>query len=375
MYSPYSHKLNFLNKVNNPIIYHNNGSIIVQLPYKMCINEVAIKQIEVIREKCKAIKPVVIIWCTAYNHERYLKDTLEGFIKQTTDFPFVAIVHEDFSTDVTADILKDYTQKYPDIIFPIFEKENQYSKADGSLERIMDEVSKATGAKYVALCEGDDYWIDPLKLQKQVDFLENNPDYGLVHSNVYESFWYDDFKSINFRKRKIPEGLVYKELLKRNFLYTLTVLFRSELMEILKNEVYPLPYLDRILWICFSRHTKFHYIDECLGVYRTVKNSATHGDYGDFLRWDENSTHALMAFLTKNNTQKNEIDEFYLSRCRRLLKYSSLSNNKKKAKEYWNYIKEFGSPSFLDIGYFFWGKLGMAAIIHKGIKHIKRYKF
>lgn len=110
---------------------------------------------------------MVSIRCTVYNHEPYLRDCLEGFIMQKTNFRIEAIVHDDASTDGSATIIKEYAEKYPDIIKPIYEVENQYSKHNGSLERIMNEACKG---KYIAFCEGDDYWIDPLKLQKQVDF-------------------------------------------------------------------------------------------------------------------------------------------------------------------------------------------------------------
>lgn len=116
---------------------------------------------------------MVTIRCCAYNQEPYIRECLEGFVMQQTNFRFEAIVHDDASTDGTAAIIREYAEKYPDIIKPILETENQYSKGDGSLGRIMNEH---THGKYVAYCEGDDYWIDPLKLQKQVDFLEEHPE-------------------------------------------------------------------------------------------------------------------------------------------------------------------------------------------------------
>ena len=122
---------------------------------------------------------LVAIHCLVYNHEPYLRDCLEGFVMQQTNFPFVAIVHDDASTDGSAAIIREYEEKYPDIIKPIYETENQWRKPDGSLGRIMNAAIDATGAKYVAMCEGDDYWTDPLKLQKQVDFLENHPEYSM----------------------------------------------------------------------------------------------------------------------------------------------------------------------------------------------------
>lgn len=119
---------------------------------------------------------MVTIRCLVYNHEPYIRQCLEGFVMQKTNFRFEAIVHDDASTDNTATIIREYAEKYPDIIKPIFETENLYSKRNGSLSRIMKEH---THGKYVAICEGDDYWIEPLKLQKQVDFLEAHPNYSM----------------------------------------------------------------------------------------------------------------------------------------------------------------------------------------------------
>lgn len=127
-------------------------------------------------EQCSKEPLMVTIRCITYNHEPYIRQCLEGFVMQKTNFRFEAIVHDDASTDGTADIIREFADKYPDIIKPIFETENQYSKHDGSIRRIMDAH---THGKYVAICEGDDYWIDPLKLQKQVDFMEAHLEYTL----------------------------------------------------------------------------------------------------------------------------------------------------------------------------------------------------
>ena len=120
--------------------------------------------------------PLVTIRCLVYNHEPYLRQCLDGFVMQKTNFPFEAIVHDDASTDRSAEIIREYAEKYPNIIKPIFETENLYSKHDGSIRKVMYEHTKG---KYVAICEGDDYWIDPYKLQKQVDILESNTNIGL----------------------------------------------------------------------------------------------------------------------------------------------------------------------------------------------------
>lgn len=120
--------------------------------------------------------PLVSIRCLVYNHEPYLRQCLDGFVMQKTTFPFEAIVHDDASTDGSAAIIREYAEKYPHIIKPIYETENQYRK--GRVGRIVNDAMHPN-SKYVAFCEGDDYWTDPEKLQIQVDFLESHPGYTM----------------------------------------------------------------------------------------------------------------------------------------------------------------------------------------------------
>lgn len=115
----------------------------------------------------------VSVLCTAYNHEKYIKQCLDGFISQKADFVFEVLINDDASTDGTAKIIKEYEDKYPDIIKPIYQTENQHSKR---IKITSDILFPRAKGKYIALCEGDDYWTDPYKLQKQVDALEKNPD-------------------------------------------------------------------------------------------------------------------------------------------------------------------------------------------------------
>lgn len=115
---------------------------------------------------------MVSICCLAYNHERYIRKCLDGFLMQECDFRFEVLIHEDASTDHTAEIIREYEEKYPDVIKPIYQTENQYSKKIGIGKTY--QYPRARG-KYIAWCEGDDYWTDPQKLQKQVDALETNP--------------------------------------------------------------------------------------------------------------------------------------------------------------------------------------------------------
>lgn len=125
---------------------------------------------------------MVSIICNAYNHEAYIADALKGFVMQQTTFPFEILVHDDASTDNTARIIREYEERYPHLINAIYETENQYSKHDGSLGRI--QFGRAKG-EYFALCEGDDYWTDPLKLQKQYDAMEQNPQVDMCAHQAY----------------------------------------------------------------------------------------------------------------------------------------------------------------------------------------------
>lgn len=120
--------------------------------------------------------PLVTIICIAYNHESYIRQCLDGFMMQKTNFPFEVLIHDDASNDNTTDIIREYEERFPDIIKPIYQKENQYSKG---VQIGLTYLYPNAKGKYIAECEGDDYWTDPLKLQMQVDFLELNEDYSM----------------------------------------------------------------------------------------------------------------------------------------------------------------------------------------------------
>lgn len=122
---------------------------------------------------------LVSVVCDVYNHEPYLRQCFDGFVMQKTNFKFEVLVHDDASTDKSAEIIIEYTNKYPDIFKPIIQKENQYSKGVGIWKTY--QFPRVKG-KYVAFCEGDDYWIDPLKLQKQVTAIESDSKNTMVYT-------------------------------------------------------------------------------------------------------------------------------------------------------------------------------------------------
>lgn len=171
---------------------------------------------------------IVSVKCLVYNHAPYIRQCLDGFVMQKTNFRFEAIVHDDASTDGTQDIIREYAEKYPDIIKPIYETENQYSKRDGSLRKIMNN---ACNGKYIALCEGDDYWIDPLKLQKQIDFMESHKDCTLCGTNgliVYQ----DGLGRPNYFNRFFQTRMLLPEdIIGKWALPTASLLYRKEITE------------------------------------------------------------------------------------------------------------------------------------------------
>ena len=121
--------------------------------------------------------PVVSICCITYNHASFIRKCLDGFLMQKTTFPVEILIHDDASTDGTDDVIREYAAKYPDLVFPLYEEVNQYSRG-GAGKMDLYNYNRARG-KYIAYCEGDDYWTDPLKLQKQVDFMEMHPEYSV----------------------------------------------------------------------------------------------------------------------------------------------------------------------------------------------------
>ena len=174
-------------------------------------------------------RPKVSVVCLAYNQEKYIRQALDGFVMQKTNFPFEVVIHDDASTDKTAQIIKEYQQKYPHLIRPIFQTKNQFSLGKNILvDFMLDHIH----GEYVAMNEGDDYWTDENKLQRQVDFLEAHPDYNICFHPV-RVVWEDNaepesiFPTPQFRFHKAT--LTLEDLLKHNFIQTNSVMYRWKL--------------------------------------------------------------------------------------------------------------------------------------------------
>lgn len=219
--------------------------------------------------------PLVSIRCIAFNQKNYIEEALDSFLTQKTTFPFEVVVHDDASTDGTDSIIKEYENKFPDIVRGLYETENQYSKHDGSLPKIINSALKG---KYVAFCEGDDYWLDENKLQKQVDFLESNPDYGLCYSQT---------KIFSQKENRLEENTFgfsfngFDDLVQNgNCIPTLTVCLRWDLYKKYLEEVNPYGrhWLmgDYPAWLYFASKSKIKFFEEATGVYRVLGESLSH---------------------------------------------------------------------------------------------------
>lgn len=259
---------------------------------------------------------MVTIRCLVYNHAPYLRQCLDGFVMQETDFRFEAIVHDDASTDGSAEIIREYAEKYPNIIKPIIETENQYSKRDGSLRRIMNAH---THGKYVALCEGDDYWIDPLKLQKQVDFLENNSEYSMCFANAIEHFEDEGnedklFSNIDSRDYN---GL---EIFTRWIVPTASVIYKKEiLLTSLYNQVVAnkkIVFGDAPLFLTCAHYGKIRGMKDVVSVYRRLQKGAVLSSSDDFERRKKIAYHFLeIYYLFGEEYEKESKEKFVESLC------------------------------------------------------------
>ena len=287
----------------------------------------------------------LIVRCPTYKHSEYICDTLKGFAIQETNFPFICIVVDDASTDGNQEVIRRYANDNCDmsnayvsdddisvymrvphktntncVYLFCFLKVNLYCKPEKA------EIYKPYRAvcEYEAPCEGDDYWIDPLKLQKQVDFLEENPDCGLVYGRAKE-FLQDKgkFGILIGGKAMSFEDIFFKG----NPVPTLTACYRVKILnEYRKNMQLPnFAMGDLPIWLYISKHCSIHFIDEVLGVYRVLKNSAScRMSYDARLQFIQSSFDVRQFFCDYYKLPyMNSLDEF-------------------KAKVYYLAAKEFG---------------------------------
>ena len=231
--------------------------------------------------------PLVTIKCLVYNHEPYLRQCLDGFVMQKTNFRFEAWIHDDASTDRSAEIIREYAKKYPEIIKPYYEKENLYSKHDQSFREVTMNPKYLRG-KYIAFCEGDDYWRDEYKLQKQVDFLEAHEDYVVcchdylvLNQSTGELKANPGFVDVNYQRKGSFNFLTFNYF---DGWYTspLTCMFRNgEYVYHMPTEKFPY-FIDTVFYYYLLKHGKGALLKDRMAVYRVHSGGIYSGASSKF---------------------------------------------------------------------------------------------
>lgn len=279
--------------------------------------------------------PLVSICALAYNHEKYIEDAMDGMLMQETTFPFEIIVHDDASTDNTANIIKKYAEKFPNIVRPILQTENQYSKKTRSVGSFVYEKSRG---KYLALCECDDYWTDSSKLQSQINLLEQNNDISLVFHNAIIHEYNENGEIIDSRKHTngLKTGFVtiHQVLLENKIIPTASVVFKKVNFGEFLDPNFPVG--DTPTFMYLAKFGKLYYVDEVTSVYRSLTTGA-----GKFQRGNIEKN---IQYFPYYKALQNEFSEFELNdlmekllarRCEIIIKLGV------KQKKYWYVVKYF----------------------------------
>ena len=226
----------------------------------------------------EATTPVVSISCITYNQAPFIRECLESFLMQKTTFPFEILIHDDASTDGTTEIIKEYQAKYPDIIKPIFREQNLYSQGIRMINRFNYE--RAQG-KYIALCEGDDFWSDPHKLQIQYEAMESDPDCSICY---HDRYILDCIRGLYFPEPELPEipadrNEVLRQILLCERVMTQCFFFRRDALERCFDDIlqstknFPMGDLQSLIFL--AREGKVKYLHRRMAVYRIAENSVS----------------------------------------------------------------------------------------------------
>lgn len=224
--------------------------------------------------------PLCSVFIFTYNQENLISQTIESILEQETTFPFEIVIAEDCSTDNTRKICLDFQKKYPEKIKLIAMDKNV-----GLMLSYHENIYNHAKGKYIAQCAGDDYWIDDLKLQKQVQFLENNPEYGVVHTSM-RSLNVDTGAQIDMLKIDLDEGL--NDFFFENKVGAPTVCFRLDIFKQYYGEINPLKHNwhseDYPMWLYFAGRAKIKVIENVSAVYRVHAGSLSRPkDLNQFL--------------------------------------------------------------------------------------------
>lgn len=309
----------------------------------------------------------VSVLCTVYNHEKYLDQCLNSLVNQKTNFKYEIIVHDDASTDKSVDIIKKYQKLYPELIKPILQKENQYSKELTAINKII--LLKARG-KFFAFCEGDDYWIDNAKLQKQYDAISTHSDCKLcVHRVIDVNEYGVELNTFHPRDNSLASGVIeskrFVEMICSSYSFQTTSYFaEAELMRSLVDEEPAFyanaPVHDQVYLLYFGYKGNVLYINETMSCYR---NDCSGSFSKKFLASSFESQNAFYNKMINMYLKYNKYtDNLFQSACEKPIikyKYYIALNNRQYSelvkKEYKEYLKKESLKSRLYIyfkGYF-----------------------
>jgi glycosyltransferase involved in cell wall biosynthesis len=243
--------------------------------------------------------PVVSICSITYNHESYIEEAIDSFLMQETDFPFEIVVGEDYSTDGTRQIIEEYLEQYPNIIKLITSDNNV-----GPNRNFMRTLNACTG-KYIAICEGDDYWIDDKKLKIQKRFLDNNKDFSLC----YHNFYIKRKDTIIQNNDKQSDDMLTFETYAKNLpnIQTLTTMFRNDILEIIPENLLDKVKGSHFLFLRMSEFGKLKYIDKYMGMYRIHEGGvwSKKNQFKKGITALENMDVMISYFLNNNLIQKS----------------------------------------------------------------------
>lgn len=230
------------------------------------------------------VTPVVSISCITYNHENFIRDAIEGFLMQKTTFPVEILIHDDTSTDKTAAIVREYEKRHPSLFNCFYQPENTYTKPNK--RELRKPFRDAHRGKYIAVCEGDDYWTDPLKLQKQVGFLERNPDYSMCFHNaiIYETT-YKRRNVFLFNEFTSDRDLAIDDIVCKWVVPTASIVYRKKYSErpVWMTRIYS---GDYSLLLALYLKGKIKYLDNISSIYRKdlTGNSVSTNINSNFVR-------------------------------------------------------------------------------------------
>lgn len=223
--------------------------------------------------------PKLSLIVPTYNHSKFIAQMLEGALMQKTDFDFEIVIGDDASTDDNALIIQEYTQKYPSIIKAFLHSKNlgpTEPRELGGKNNVGFLFGQSKG-EYIALCEGDDFWTDPLKLQKQVDFLDQNPEYALCHHQL-EVIYEDNSPSHLFNPDNQLDSSKIDDLLADNswILGTASTIFKNVFTDGMPDWWWKTASGDLGIFIEVARFGKIKYLAETMGAYRKHRGGMTN---------------------------------------------------------------------------------------------------